>query len=401
MIEKARQFKNLSIRGRVAYSICCLENALEHYGITGEGWKYLLRRMWTYTEWYVDLDTEVGRLFLQRWKHISKIQPKTFSTYVKTRSNDSHFECGMPNQEETEALFAAYRQTNSVINELTSAIFKMTVAERWKGTRKASFISLKPLQNIINLMRRNQIPLPNMEPFKKYAFYNSEWKTNMRAFGEPFNGTQYSKFLIRDKIDKYNFIAISIRGRVAYGICCLENALEYYGLKGKGWDFLLKKLWWYTELSAATDPSLNNCLPLERWWALISELLPRHNEKQGWDSDELKSKLYRDEDLPTSEDLSKLMESYKNTNKTVNFIVKKVFDIGSNDLWAGIDEVSEITLLPLQELIDIMYEQSILLPAIEPFKKYAFHKKGWDYDLHAFGESFDGMQYSKFVSADV
>ena len=199
------------------------------------------------------------------------------------------------------------------------------------------------------------------------------------------------------KIKASQFDKISIRGCVAYGICCLENALEYYGLKGEGWNFLLRKLWWYTELSAATDPTINNCLPLERWWALISELLPRRHENNGWVMQELRAQLYCDEDLPNSIELELLLESYKQTNKQINLIVENVFDVGTNDLWAGIGRTSPDTLRSLQELIDLMYEQQIPLPSIEPFKQYVFHKPGWDYDLHAFGVMFDGTQYSKFV----
>lgn len=199
------------------------------------------------------------------------------------------------------------------------------------------------------------------------------------------------------KVRAKDFENISIRGCVAYGICCLENALEHYKIHGEGWNFLLKKLWWYTELSAESNPAINNCLPLERWWALISELLPRRHEHIGWDMRELRAQLYCDEDLPDPKDLDLLLESYKQTNKNINMLVEDVFDIGTNDLWAGIGKTSPDTLRPLQELIDLMYDQQIQLPPIEPFKQYVFHKEGWDYDLHAFGEMFDGTQYSKFV----
>ena len=114
---------------------------------------------------------------------------------------------------------------------------------------------------------------------------------------------------------------------------------------------------------------------------------------------EFRLQLYFDEDLPDSKELEMLLESYQQTNQQINLLVEDVFDIGTNDLWAGIGETSPDTLRPLQELIDLMYDQQIPLPSIEPFKQYVFHKKGWDYDLHAFGEMFDGTQYSKFVKS--
>ncbi len=200
------------------------------------------------------------------------------------------------------------------------------------------------------------------------------------------------------KIKARQFEKISIRGCVAYGICCLENALEHYNIRGEGWNILLKKLWWYTELSAESDPTINYCLPLERWWALISELSPKYHRSVGWEEKKLMSKLLCDEDIPTVQEREKLLKSYKQSNDIIDRIVLCVYKIGIGDLWAGIGENSPVTLLNLQNLIDLMYEQQIPLPSIEPFKQYVFHKPGWDYDLHAFGEMFDGTQYSKFVN---
>lgn len=42
------------------------------------------------------------------------------------------------------------------------------------------------------------------------------------------------------------FNKISIRGRVAYGIVCLEEAIKKYSLEHLDWDFMLKILWSYT-----------------------------------------------------------------------------------------------------------------------------------------------------------
>ena len=200
-------------------------------------------------------------------------------------------------------------------------------------------------------------------------------------------------------INAKQFEQISIRGCVAYGICCLENALEHYRLQGEGWNFLLKKLWWYTELSAANDPSINNCLPLERWVDLIAAILPEILKQYNEYNKFINDKWCFKDNIPTEEEYNLLKETYKSSNDTIELICKHIDDIGSNEIWAGIGKSSPETLRPLQELIDLMYKQAIPLPSIEPFKQYVFHKKGWDYDLHGFGEMFDGTQYSKFVNS--
>ena len=56
------------------------------------------------------------------------------------------------------------------------------------------------------------------------------------------------------KINEKDLKKISIRGRVAFGICCLENAMEKYKINGQGWNLLLEKLWSFTSLPAKFVP---------------------------------------------------------------------------------------------------------------------------------------------------
>lgn len=202
------------------------------------------------------------------------------------------------------------------------------------------------------------------------------------------------------KVTAQQFEKISIRGCVAYGICCLENALEHYNIKGEGWNFLLKKLWWYTELSAASDPSINNCLPLERWAYLTTMISPYIlKEENNYDVFSQKEKWWHEDNIPTEEEYNLLKNTYKDSNGIIDLLCKHLHQVGVCELWGGILKTSPYTLMHLQKLIDVMHEQQIPLPSIEPFKQYVFHKEGWDYDLHGFGEMFDGTQYSKFVNS--
>ncbi len=203
------------------------------------------------------------------------------------------------------------------------------------------------------------------------------------------------------KIKARKFKKISIRGCVAYGICCLENALEHYNLQGEGWNFLLRKLWWYTELSAESDPTIYNCLQLERWAYLNANIEPGNLESFiNYDEFSKQKNWWFIEDMPTLMEYCILKETYEGSNRVIDLICKHLHQVGVSDLWAGIGKTSPYTLMHLQNLINLMYEQQIPLPSIEPFKQYVFHKPGWDYDLHAYGEMFDGTQYSKFVKKE-
>lgn len=43
-----KEFHNISIKGRFAYGICCLENAILHFGFDTEKWKEVLEAYWAW-----------------------------------------------------------------------------------------------------------------------------------------------------------------------------------------------------------------------------------------------------------------------------------------------------------------------------------------------------------------
>ncbi len=45
----------------------------------------------------------------------------------------------------------------------------------------------------------------------------------------------------------YNFINVSIRGRVGFSILCLENSISFFELPNLDWSLILKLLWSYTD----------------------------------------------------------------------------------------------------------------------------------------------------------
>ncbi len=59
---------------------------------------------------------------------------------------------------------------------------------------------------------------------------------------------------------------VSGRGRIAYLILCLEEALRFYGQDLRAWEWILRQLW------SITDCSENNWIDI--WLDSIEELLP-------------------------------------------------------------------------------------------------------------------------------
>lgn len=60
-----------------------------------------------------------------------------------------------------------------------------------------------------------------------------------------------------------SLINISIRGRMAYGICLFERLLLHYKCEKQDWTGLLEKLWMYTSMEYLDD-----------WMYEFSEWLP-------------------------------------------------------------------------------------------------------------------------------
>ena len=60
-----------------------------------------------------------------------------------------------------------------------------------------------------------------------------------------------------------DFNAVSIRGRAAYAICCLERAIKKFDDKNPTWDFILNKLWEFTDTKFIPE-----------WQEFSAELIP-------------------------------------------------------------------------------------------------------------------------------
>ena len=79
-----KDFKKISIRGRVAFGICCLENAMDEYKVSGEGWNILLERLWSFTSLpaiFVPVASGGVEFLLERWAEITDFMP--FSKYFQ------------------------------------------------------------------------------------------------------------------------------------------------------------------------------------------------------------------------------------------------------------------------------------------------------------------------------
>jgi len=141
---------------------------------------------------------------------------------------------------------------------------------------------------------------------------------------------------------------ISIRGRVAYGACCLENAMLHFKIKNDVLDEVIWRIWTFT--------SSNN---LDEWDELTNEVNPI---------------CILDENIPSDP----LFLLYTALPFDLVDMVSEVIEIGVGNLYAGTGEYSPSTLEHLINVIEKCMILKIELPVFAHFERSSFSEEhGW------------------------
>lgn len=180
---------------------------------------------------------------------------------------------------------------------------------------------------------------------------------------------------MEEKIKAEDFKEISIRARLAYGICCLENALVYYKKDISEWKELLDFLWEFPPITGF----------LTDWTEKILDYIPHI----------IIEYLY-EKDFSISEDKYNYYKNlYSKTEKPILNLIDTIDYLGAEELYVGIEKYSPDTLEHVQRILDIMYEHKIPLPDTESFRQFKFDVK--PIDDYGWGYPFDGKKLlSKF-----
>lgn len=152
-----------------------------------------------------------------------------------------------------------------------------------------------------------------------------------------------------NRIKKEDFKEIGIKARVAYGICCLENALVFYNKDITQWQNLLNFLW---EFPPKTDM-------YNEWTEKLLSYIPDIGLEYALE-------------YIKEEEYHYYKKLYSVTEKLILEIIVLLFDIGMEELYVGIQKHSPDTLEHIQKILDLMYENEIPLPKITPFRQFKF-----------------------------
>lgn len=156
------------------------------------------------------------------------------------------------------------------------------------------------------------------------------------------------------------FKNISMRGRVAYGILCLESTLNSEEKFSKGWKLVLERLWSYTEIKY-----------LDEWQDKTLEILP---------SSIMEIENFEEEDLEyvSQTEFDVLKSLYGNANNMVLDMIEVIFYIGTLELFGSISNGAIQSLKQLEKLLSIMNSIPVEPPAIGLVRRYSFQEEnGW------------------------
>jgi|GEM_PF-868228 len=180
-------------------------------------------------------------------------------------------------------------------------------------------------------------------------------------------------------MNKENFIDemynVSIIGRSAYSILCLENYIKSK-YPYKDWNLLLSRLWEITSVDSIDKD----------WWYPVQEIIPEYLFE--FDN-------YEDSDFEylSKSEYNKFIELYKDVKNDSNLcmIIKTIWDSIGNVLYGLLIDNGKIMSEQIySNIVTILERNHISLPSIDIVKFSSFSEyNGW-------GNSFDGTKLSQF-----
>lgn len=172
-------------------------------------------------------------------------------------------------------------------------------------------------------------------------------------------------------MDKFKYV--SMRGRVAYGISCLENALLSFKYDFNDWKIVLNYLWEFTSIQYLDD-----------WNDAAVELIPENlTEFRTYEEHEF--------ERLSKQEFEYLYNLYQNIDVSIDKLIRGIYDLGISHVYTEIEGYGEGSLNSLERLVNFMLINNFRLPSIEPFLKYSIKENG------GWGNKFDSRNLSKII----
>ncbi len=167
--------------------------------------------------------------------------------------------------------------------------------------------------------------------------------------------------MLKSKTIENHFKTISITGRLAFAIKCLEQYIKEQQLESTWLDRLIELLWDFT-----TSEDLG------KWDKKISDLDPnniidKHPDNKASDYDSL-----------TEAEFNELKKYYTGISDALSLLIDLTIDIGTSNLYGGTGEYSKYTLESTLRVYWFAKENITKIPDINTFKISPYSEgRGW------------------------
>lgn len=156
---------------------------------------------------------------------------------------------------------------------------------------------------------------------------------------------------------------ISIRGRFAFCLACLRNAMRQERIDAESLSLMLERL--------GTFMSTNK---LDEWEKNVVEISPDTLFDNHPDNN------FEDYETISSTDLVQLKSAYEKLPLSIIKLIDLTISVGLSNLYGGTSEYSLHSLTPTLEVIALMDSSGYELPSLEEFAHYSFaDNNGWGF----------------------
>ena len=153
------RIKKISIRGRMALGIKCLEIKLEKDELINKvEIKKLLSKLWEF----------ISSKRLDLWEE--KILDYEPESLIEDFENEKFEDFKNLKKEEIKALYEIYKKSKSNLAELISWVIEIGRGNLYSATGKFSEGSLNPTIEVLKIMERSNLPIPDLAKFEKSKY---------------------------------------------------------------------------------------------------------------------------------------------------------------------------------------------------------------------------------------
>jgi len=169
-------FKKISLNGRVSYSIGCFENTLRFLNYNVNEWRIVLEYLWEFT----------SIKYLDDWSGmVAEIIPENLLEFKFYEEHEFEY----LDEKNFNYLYQLYQSIDEKIDFVMTSIYDIGTSHAYSRIVEYGQNSLDELEILINYMKKNNVPLPDVSLFEKFSIEEN------KGWGNSFDGKSISSVL--------------------------------------------------------------------------------------------------------------------------------------------------------------------------------------------------------------